>query len=839
LLGLLITVPRFANPQDNQLRAAALVTASSVLPSNSVVDEVQLLGLHRIPLQTAVSKLSVRVGTLLSSEQIAADVRALNRTGWFEEVSVQVRERQQGRSTPADRGNHFALEFHVREYPVLSGIEFDGSKVLSQPQIKKRLVEQKLWLEPGSVADPANLHRVASAIRAELALEGHPQARVSIAEEKLPRGRASVRFQVDDGPRLPLRTVRFSGSPTLPESVLRRQMHEINPDAWFSGLRDKNVFTATKAEEDCLSLENYLQNHGFPYAHVGIPQIAQVSARSNRYLPWPHRRFESGMSMDLPVEAGAFYQFGPIVLSAPLREKLGPEKKSNRAMSGLTSGQPYSANATRSVQRGLELRVRRNLKRKKEHGNYRLRAVSEFNNTTHLASVKFDFDPVPPYLVRRIEFKGNQRFPDRYLRRRIGLREGEPLDEYELEAGLARIAQTGYFQPFKKPDVQIEIREVTHTADVIVHVHEKGRQRTTFFGGREQFGSTLGIAYTVFNLLGMDEFLSTQLDGGPQSLQLAIGLAKEGFLGSRSTLALSVFDTFVRPHLTAGIRAPFEQSHSEGIQTGWSYAASDRDAIGINFGVSRSQTEWGANQPASGGAPLVDLRSATSSHVLGVGWTHYSGMQTVQVSDSVSGGLLGGSENLLKSQAEYGRILPDRIFDSHNAWAFRTTVRAAASYRGDMPLSARLFSGEDLVRGLRPGELGPYQVISNSSSSGAATHGTVPAGADLVAASNLEYRIPLRLGIEGAAFFDTGSGLLFPNWLGRSRPQLIDSTNNLVHGSTGFELRWTLPGIGVPLRVNYCIQVLRFNHILLMPDGSILHMHDRLGSLGWGVGKLF
>jgi outer membrane protein assembly complex protein YaeT len=835
-IGLLITGPGFANPQDDQWHRAQLVTASNVLPPNSLLDEVQLVGLHRVPLQTAASKLSVRVGTTLSSEQITADVRALNQTGWFEDISVKVR--QQDPSTPADHKNHIALEFHVLEYPVLSGVQFNGSKVLSQQQIKKLLVQQKLGLEQGSLANPANLHRVRSAIQAVLASEGHPQARVSIAEQRLPGEQARVRFRMDDGPRLPLTTVRFSGNPTLPESVLRRQMHEINPDAWFSGLRDKNVFTATKAEEDRLSLENYLENHGFPYARVGIPQVAQVNARSSRYLPWRHRRFESGMSMALPVEAGAFYQFGPIELSAPLREKLGPEKKSNRALSGLTSGQPYSPNAMRSVQRSLELRVRKNFKRKKQDGNYRLQAVSEFDNATHLASVKFDFDPAPSYSVRRIEFTGNQRFPDRFLRRRIGLREGQILDEYELEGGLARIAQTGYFQPFKKEDVRIETRDVTHTADVTVHVHEKGRQRTAFSGGREQFGSTLGIAYTVFNLLGMDEFLSTQLDGGPQSLQLAIGLAMEGFLGSRGTLALSVFDTFVRPHLTTGIRAPFERSHNEGMQTGWSFAASDVDAIGIHFGTSHSLTDWGVKQPASGGTPLADLRSVTSSHILGIGWTHYSGMQTVEVADSVSGGLLGGTENLLKSQAEFGRMLPDQVFDSHNAWAFRTTVRAVASYKGDMPLSARLFSGEDLVRGLRSGGLGPYQILTNTSS-GTTSSAIVPAGADLIAATNLEYRIPLRLGIEGAAFFDTGSGLLLPNWLGKSRPQLIDSTNGLIHGSMGFELRWTLPGVGVPLRVNYSIQVLRFNHALLMPDGSILHFHDRLGSLGWGLGKLF
>src|SRR4029077_18726020 len=115
--------------------------------------------------------------------------------------------------------------------------------------------------------------------------------------------------------------------------------------------------------------------------------------------------------------------------------------------------------------------------RRKGGGDYRLRATPTFDGATRMASVRFDLEPMPPYVVRRIEFRGNQRFPDRYLRRRIGLSEGRPLDEYALEAGLARLARTGYFQPFEKEDVQIETHEAGHIADVTIHLHEKGKQR--------------------------------------------------------------------------------------------------------------------------------------------------------------------------------------------------------------------------------------------------------------------------------------------------------------------------------------------------------------------------
>jgi len=166
-------------------------------------------------------------------------------------------------------------------------------------------------------------------------------------------------------------------------------------------------------------------------------------------------------------------------------------------------------------------------------------------------------------------------------------------------------------------------------------------------------------------------------------------------------------------------------------------------------------------------------------------------------------------------------------------------VSAAGSYKADMPLYARFFSGSDFVRGLRPGELGPYETLATVSRSGATTYSAVPAGADLIAATNFEYRFPLRRGVEGATFFDAGSGLLLPNWLGRTRPSLINSTNGLLHASTGFELRWNLPAVGVPIRIDYSFNILRLNDVLLMPDGSVFRLHNRLGALGWGLGPLF
>jgi len=88
------------------------------------------------------------------------------------------------------------------------------------------------------------------------------------------------------------------------------------------------------------------------------------------------------------------------------------------------------------------------------------------------------------------------------------------------------------------------------------------------------------------------------------------------------------------------------------VNLGWNYAVSDADAVGVNFGISRSMTQYVVNQPSSAaGVQVGELQGKTSSHSLGIGWTHDVGEQRIQVADSVSGGWLGGNENLLEIES--------------------------------------------------------------------------------------------------------------------------------------------------------------------------------------------
>jgi outer membrane protein assembly factor BamA len=129
--------------------------------------------------------------------------------------------------------------------------------------------------------------------------------------------------------------------------------------------------------------------------------------------------------------------------------------------------------------------------------------------------------------------------------------------------------------------------------------------------------------------------------------------------------------------------------------------------------------------------------------------------------------------------------------------------------------------------------------VKSVDSNGMQTFSAAPAGANLFGTGNAEYRVPIAKGFEAAGFFDLGSGWMLPNWLGSARPDLISATNGLLRGSTGIELRYTIPGIQVPVRTYYAVNLLRLNRSFLVPGSRSVLLRNRRSAFGWALGALF
>ena len=840
-VGLLLAcqgaVPTLA---QTAIPASAFSLETPTAKETSVVDALEFIGLRHISSAAVAARLSLHQGDRFDATKLRNDLRTLGRLGWFSSIRVQELSRTADNLQIPTLQQGLTLVFYCQEEPVLSRVEYSGSRLLSTRQIAKLLEEKKLTPGLGKPADPAALHQIGLAIRTALAELGHPEATVQVRQEVKAPATVRVRFEIADGPRLPVTQIRFEGNPGISEKLLRAQMQNIAPWKPLASLRSKNAYTQSAFEEDRQRILNYFQNHGYPEARVGNARVEKITTHARKWAPLPHRAIHPGLLLTIPVDGGPLYRFETIDASCALQQAIETQSGKPFALPVTEQGRAFALEDVDRLRRVYAARLRSGDSKSDTSSFETVEARPIFDPDRHSVRVKLNLSDSPPYLVHRLEFQGLHKFNDRFVRRRIPLGEGHPLDEHALEIGLTRLARTGYFKPILKEDIHIQLDDIRHTADVTIRLQEIGQQRITFEGGRAQFGSTLGIAYTLFDLLNHEELLTAKLDGGPESLQLLLGIAKEGIFGTRGSLAFSIFDNVIRPRFTHGVQGPFTTSHSEGINVPWTYALTNSDSVGVSYSLTRTASDQSFGRTSSTPAvPPIDLRTHTSSSSLGTAWEHDTGNEHVLFSSSASGSFLGGEENMLRSGAEAGRIFRDPVFSPANAWAFRTTFSAVGSYRGNAPLYSRFLAGDQFVRGLRDGELGPVAVTERATASGVMVPSPSYAGTNLITAANAEYRIPLRNGVQAAGFFDLGSGWLLPNWLGPTKPTLLSATNGILHGSTGVQLQWTIPGVQVPFRSYYALNVLRLDRLIPLSHKSFLHPHNRFGAFGWGLGSLF
>jgi outer membrane protein assembly factor BamA len=419
----------------------------------------------------------------------------------------------------------------------------------------------------------------------------------------------------------------------------------------------------------------------------------------------------------------------------------------------------------------------------------------QLDATNGTAKAVFSIHPPNPYTLRRLDFSGERRFSDRYYRRRIPLREGDPFDPDKLRSGLERLARTGYVRSFKPEDVRMQFNDVNHSLDIFIRVTEVGQQKISLTGGWNNLGGTIGTAYSIFNLLGGQELIDSHIDVGPDSLHLALRIAVESLFGSRVTASLTVFQDVVRPHLPGVLgNRHFLSTRNAGFAVGWGFPLSSNETLTTNYTISHQTTQYAVELPPSlTGLVGNQIGSSTSSHSFGFDWAGESGLQRWDTSASVSGGRLGGDENLVRSSVEYDRVRRDPLTNGRNRWALRSYAAGVSSFRGDLLFQNRYFTGDELLRGFRRGEMSPYSVEDLTDSSGKNSFQSIPAGADLLVAMNAEYRVPVAPRTQVVGFYDTGSSWLLPNWLGPDRPTLLSGTNGILRASTGLELRWQIP----------------------------------------------
>jgi outer membrane protein insertion porin family len=184
------------------------------------------------------------IGRAPVETQIREDVRALYSTRWF--FSVEPRYRR------TDKG--LILVFRVIERPMVETVEYRGNK-----RIKTSYLEKLTGLKTGSPFDVSVNREAAKRIEEHYKTKGFPYTKVTLVKGNRREDR-DVIFEIEEGPKVIVGSVRFVGNDSFSSSLLKTKL-TLKPA--FLGIPFFGKYKPEQIPDDVAALTQYYHSLGY------------------------------------------------------------------------------------------------------------------------------------------------------------------------------------------------------------------------------------------------------------------------------------------------------------------------------------------------------------------------------------------------------------------------------------------------------------------------------------------------------------------------------------------------------------------------------------------------
>jgi outer membrane protein insertion porin family len=678
------------------------------------------------------------------------------------------------------------------------------------------------------------------------------------------------------GPNLIIEEVIFEGNNVFSSAELSRQLRRVGADVFLRAFGRRNVFTRERFQEDAARLTKYMTDRGYLNASVGEPKIRFVNiadaARTTGDVP---------IRLIIPITEGPLHRLGKLTVCDG--SVLTPEQA--RALFPIKEGEVINA----SLMEATLVRLRDLYGRL---GYLQFAPEIEFKSTQPVnnevvTDITIKLNEGRRFTIGRLDFVGNYRTLDLYLRRMVPLDEGEYFDYGRLQEAVERFNRTGLFEPIKPTDIIINYDMAQGIANVELHLTERDVQRIDFSGGGGSIGGfNAGVDYSNISLTGRLDSFAAQMRFGNLE-QLASAQYTNTLLTARPvTMSLSGFYQRYKFVEAGADRRPLYIQTSAGTGIGAtiplargrnSLAASTRASLfyALNFTNLRDLTigqPAGASTVGRDNFRLAGLTPALTRDTLDRAFDPMRGLRLTSGAET-NGRWLGGNINTVRPWIDFRQFIPINeglLRGERNVFGYRLRAGHISSYGrpfnahtlsviDGVPISNRYFLGGDTeVRGFPINSIAPLARVDRLLAVGnnppvLISSDVQPIGGDTELIGNAEYRAPLKWRLSGAAFFDVGAAL---NIHGVKAQQFVSATQNnpplpttfLITSvrplgdidrrlpnyriSLGVELRVMVPVVHIPLRLIFAYNP---NAQISPPPASLLAPEKRFAfRIGFG-----
>ncbi|MBZ5496169.1 MAG: BamA/TamA family outer membrane protein [Acidobacteriia bacterium] len=789
------------------------------------IRSVQVRGNVRIPAATILHYVSAAPDKLYDEAGTRADMHFLYGLGVFQSLEIQTQEAGEG---------GIDVIYRVREQPFVSEFVIEGVSEGEQEQIRRLLGQQKLLMQPATPFRPGAANKAANFVRSYLRMHKYPFAQVRVLTEEEREGTARLKLSINAGPNLDVGEVRFSGNRSIPSGDLLKQLQYTRPAPFFAPWL-RGAYVAEDVNADLDSLRRYYQSQGFAAASIGTPEMVARDFPRRYLVPLPKiGGSKQKLALLIPIVEGPGYRLVSVGSDGSAKSAAA---KVAEILAAVKVPGPYDSSLLEATRQKIVDAL--------GHEGYALAQVmleQNIGDAELTVGALYRIYAGDPIVIGRIQFSGNTRLRERFLRREVVVREGEIFDSAKLDQSIKRLNRSGMIQEVRRADVALDMNEKTDELDVTFKIKEKERQGIYGTGGTGGIGGGyLGILYSAFDLLGLGESLSLQLDGGAAQSNMVLDIIGSRFLGLPFTLGLSVFHRLtnfnvasVVPNATDLIQVL--RRRSTGMALSGAYPVTSKVQVGLGAQFERLSL----SQDASAGAAAQNIVQGRTelSPTFVFDSTKGTGPAArgtrFAFTNSWAGTTLLRTVDSTAQSYRFSQYVNDPITQGRNSFAFRFQAAMTRPQNGvPLTLDRRFYPGDEIVRGFARGAMTAWALPTGTEVSPS------PVGADTVLGFSMEYRVPIQGPLSAAAFVDLGwSGLSKRNVDPDTSSNLIDKSSRVLRASVGGEFRLQLPVIRQPARLIFSWNPLRLNQ-LIQNKGSLLRLVDPRGSVHFALGDLF
>ena len=617
-----------------------MAQGEGALGTTPAPDSIAVVGQKRNTPIAVIQLSGLVAGRPLNYRDIQRAIQALYGSGQFDDVAITQTQAADGKTV---------LVIHVKERPQLVRWAIRGVQRLSEGSVR-----DKVQMTEGRPLDPAAVERARARIDSMYHAQGYYLAHTKplfVYE----RDSAAVRvvFDIDEGRRVAIAVVDIKGNTHFSDEQLVKQMSSRPEGFWW--------FKSGEYNEDKLAEDVRQRLPGF-YGKQGYVDFQVLDDTLIVHEQTGKATLVLTVSEGEPYRIGTFEIVGNRRFSTDELEPFYPFNQERRT--GLLGLGPRRhtvyfddeqwQEATRKLQTlyynngYIYVNVRPDVLRRTAPDG------------TPVVDLRWVINEGQPAIVNHIEIRGNDVTHERVIREAIVMVPGDVFRQDALLASYQRVSNLGFFnQPLPFPDTRPANEQ--GDIDVIFHVTEK---RT----GNINFGASVGQGTGIGGFLGLDEpNLFGQGKRGRFQWQFGrnindfdVSFTDPAIRESRISGPIGLHNTRVR-YVIADVGRL--RRRGANLQFGFPVFGDNYTRLFVSYGIDQQSFTGSATNAAFSAAFRCNdcVRSTIGLSLMRdtrIDLPFPTAGTMVQFGLSQSGGLLGGSGNFQRVDAEANFFAP-------------------------------------------------------------------------------------------------------------------------------------------------------------------------------------